>query len=230
MNCLLIDDNPKTAKVLAEMLQSIPHVSAVHHSVQPYMIRSLMAAEPIDLVLIRTRLWNFKVFERLDYMPMVLFLSGGKDKLTTQPGTTVPYQIREPYGLSELRQLLKGMQKERIIETPSYFFVRSDGRFHRLFFEDIEMLERMEMSYVKIWTRYTTMLVGGTLNQLLEQLPQGRFIRVSDTLILPLQQAIAIEDDSYTFRGRVIPLTYRFAASARKEMEQQSNWSSWPSD
>lgn len=230
MHCLIIDDNPRTGERLKELLQTVPGIAAVERAVQPYLIRSLMAVQPIDVVLIRTRLWDHRVFERLEYMPVIIFLSGGKDKLTSQPGATVPYQLREPYTTGDAYQLFKRLTHDRIIESPSYFFVRTEGRFHRVFFEHIELVERLQMSYVKIWTRYTFFLVSGTLTRLLTQLPQGRFIRVSDTLILPLQQARTIDGDTYVFRGRSIPLTFRFAASARKEMEQQSNWVNWPSN
>lgn len=229
MHCLIIDDNPKTAESIKDMLQLVPSVTKVHKAVQPYHVRSLMEKEPIEVVLIRTRLWDYQVFERLTIMPVIVFLSGGKDKLTTQAGTTVPYQLREPYVQSEVTQLFRKLKGERIIESPAYFFVRHERKFHRVFFENIELIERLEMSYLKIWTRFTSFMISSTLNELLRQLPEHKFIRVSDTLILPVSQVNKIEGDSYVFRGRSIPLTFRFAAGARKEMEQQSNWASWPS-
>ncbi len=230
MNCLIIDDNPKTSVVLSDQLRGLQIVARVHIAVQPYLIRSLMAVETIDVVLIRVRLWNYAVFERLEYMPLIIFLCGGKDKLTDKSGTSVPYRLREPYYPADIQLLFRRIASERLIESPSYFFVRSEGRFHRVFFEHLEMIERMQMGYVKIWTRFTFFLVSTTLNQLLRQVPEGRFIRVSDTLILPLSEARTIEGDSYTYRGREILLTFRFAAAARKEMQQAANWSSWPSN
>lgn len=50
---------------------------------------------------------------------------------------------------------------------------------------------------------------------------------MSDSLILPLAADREINGDRYTYRGRVIELTYRFAAGARKEIEQHTDWNAW---
>ncbi|MES2373442.1 MAG: LytTR family transcriptional regulator DNA-binding domain-containing protein [Bacteroidota bacterium] len=196
----------------------------MHRAVQPYLVRSLMACEPVEIIFIRVRLWDHRLFERLERMPILVFLCGGKDKLTDKLNTSVPYRLREPYTVTKIEQLVCKLSKERITESPSYFFVRFEGQFHKLCFLDIVMIERMQMNYVKIWAHHVSMLVPGTLTQWLSKLPQGQFIRVSDTLVLPLKAAMEISSDEYVFRGRNIQLTYRFASAARKEMELQTNW------
>lgn len=230
VHCLIVDDNTKTAAGLKELLAGTPGVEQVYKAVQPYLVRSLMAIEPVEVIFIRTRLWDFKVFEQLPTAPTIVFLTGGRDKITTQAGFTVPYCLREPYTKHDLHVLVKHISSEHIIEPVQYFFVRQEGKFHRIFFDRIEMIERMRLHYVRLWTKDFSLLINGTLSQLLRQLPEDQFVRASDTLVLPRLEMGKIEGDSYMFRGRAIPLTFRFAAMLRKEMEQQSNWSDWPSD
>lgn len=225
MHCLLIDDNLKTSARLAGLLAKAAGITAVHTAVQPYLVRSLMACEPIDVIFSRVRLWDHRVFGKLDTMPPIVFLCGGRDKLSEQPGTAVPYKLREPYRPFELSQLITRLRAERFTERAAYCFVRYEGRHHRVFFNDIEMIERLRMSYVKLVTRYTTMILNGSLAGWLRLLPENEFVRVSDTLVLPVREESRIHDDEYEHRGRRIRLTYRFRANDRKLAEKHTDWS-----
>lgn len=219
MHCLIIDDNPKTASALSRLLETFPAVTLVNRSVDIHMIPSLMAHEKIDVVFIRVRLWDFKQFEKLNEIPVIVFLSGGKDKLTLKPGTAVRYSLREPYTTLDLVQLFQKIENENHTEAPEYLFLRYDGRFHKTLFSDIEMIERKEGSYVHFYLTYGSWLIPGSIPGWLKQLPADRFIRVSDQLILPARKAKEITGDEYGYKGRKIQLTFRFAAGARNEFQ-----------
>lgn len=221
MHCLIIDDNTKTSTALAKKLEAVSGIESVSEAIQPYLVGSLLNENKLDVIFIRVRLWNPIAFEQHIRIPAVVFISGGKNKLTDKPGLTVPFQLREPIVLNELYNLLKQLSRDPETEPAGYFFVRTDGRFHRIFFSDIELIERLKMSYIKIYTRYTSLLISGSLPSIMEKLPEGRFIRVSDTLILPLEQVKQITDKTYTFRGREIGLTFRFARV------QEKKWNQW---
>jgi DNA-binding LytR/AlgR family response regulator len=223
MHCLIIDDNSKTSATLCGMLEAIKGIT-VHKAVQPYMIRSLMAAEEIyiEIVFIRIRLWDFRQFEKLEKVPVIVFLSGGKDKLTNHPDTTVRYTLREPYHPIMLSALLKAIAEEKFTEAPEYLFLRYKGRFHKTMFSDIEMIERMEKNYAKFFLVNDEQFLPGSLPGWLAKLPNDRFIRVSDNLIVPAEEAFKIGSDEYVYKGRKIKLTFRFANAARNEMEH------WP--
>ncbi|MEO8174861.1 MAG: hypothetical protein ABI581_17315 [Sediminibacterium sp.] len=193
----------------------------VHHAVQPYLVRSLLSAEKIDIVFIRVRLWNFREFEKLEEMPVVVFLSGGKDKLTNHSATSVGYILREPYHPVLLTGLIKDIEKEHFTEAPEYLFLRYNGRFHKTMFSDVEMIERMEKNYCRFFLSYADPFLPGTLPGWIAKLPEDKFRRVSDTMILPVAEANTITKDEYVHRSRVIQLTYRFA-NATKEIER------WP--
>lgn len=219
MHCLIIDDNPKTSATLSTMLEALPCITQVHKAVQPYLVRSLMATENIEIIFIRIRLWDFRQFVKLDTMPVVIFLSGGKDKLTSQEGTNVRYTLREPYHPVMLSGILKQIETERFIEAPEYLFLRYNGRFHRTKFSDIELIERLEKNYTRFFLSYGPQFLPGTLPLWLSKLPEDRFIRVSDNLIVPVEEVSKITGEEYIHKGRPIMLTFRFANAARNEME-----------
>jgi len=222
MHCLIIDDNPKTLSFLTTMLEACAGIAQVHKAVQPYLIRSLLAAEDIQVIFIRVRLWDFRQVEKLEKMPVVVFLSGGKDKLTILEGTSTRYTLREPYHPLVLSILLNNIDTDRFIEAPDYFFLRYNGRFHKTMFRDIEMIERLEKNYTRFFFSYGTQYIPGTLPGWLSKLPSDRFTRVSDNLIIPTEESFKITGDEYEYKGRKMPLTFRFANVARNERDH------WP--
>jgi DNA-binding LytR/AlgR family response regulator len=217
MNCLLIDDNPKTAAGLTGLLEACKYVKQVYHGVNAFMVGTLMAAEEIDVVLIRVRLWDYKQFTKLEKIPIIVFLSGGRDKLTLKLGTSVKYGLREPFFPMDLSELFLKIKTKAGSESPNFLFLRYDGRFHKTLFSDIEMIERKEGSYVQFHLKYGSWLLPGTIPSWLTKLPVDHFIRVSDQLILPLREAVTILGNQYKFKGRTIQLSFRFAAGARNE-------------
>ncbi len=229
MQCLIIDDNPKTSTALTSLLEAFPVVAKVHRSVLPSLMPSLMATENIEIVFIRVRLWDFRQFEKLGEMPVVVFLSGGKDKLTLKPGTAVRYSLREPYTALDLVQLFQKIENEHYTKRPDYLFLRYDGRFHKTLFSDIEMIERKEGNYVQFYLNYGSWLLPGTLPGWITKLPHEKFVRVSDTLIVPASELPKITGDQYEYKGRKIQLTFCFAAAAKKingELARKLNYES----
>ncbi|MES2331325.1 MAG: hypothetical protein V4539_17105 [Bacteroidota bacterium] len=200
----------------------MPLIGQVYRAVQPYLVRSLMAAEKIDVIFIRVRLWDFRQFEAIGQNPAIVFLSGGKDKLTGKPGTSVQFSIREPYNEMDIRQALRDIKEANLFEGISFFFLRYSGRFHKTLFSDIEMIERMEKGYVQFHLKYAKPLIPGSIPGWMHKLPEDKFIRAADTLILPVEIAKKIKTDEYEFKDRKIKLTFRFASMARNEMEH------WP--
>ncbi len=222
MQCLIIDDNPKTCVRLIRLLEPMAAFEKVHHAVHPYLVRSLMCTAQIDIVFIRVRLWSFRQFEGLRQMPVIVFLSGGKTKLTHNALTCVPYLLREPYHPAVMSSLMVNIVADMFREPPEYLFLRYDGRYHKTMFSDIEMIERLEKNYCRFCLRYGASFIPGSLPGWLAKLPATRFIRVSDTLVLPTEIAGWVTGSIYEYKGRSIPLTFRFTELARNEMEHHT--------
>lgn len=227
MECLIIDDNKVTAEHLSELLARREGNFTIHQSVHPYQLKSILSKNTIEIVFVRVRLWNHTLFASSKNMPVIVFICDVKDKITDQAITTVPYRLREGFKMHELEALLKKIAVTNINERPGYFFVRFAGRYHRLFFDELEMIERLQMGYLKFYTANTEMLISGAITQWMTQLPEGAFVRVSDTLILPTSEAKKVHGKEYVFRNRKIELTFRFAKSARKELEEAEEWNRW---
>ncbi len=223
MNCLLIDDNTNTREEFSSLLKAANTFADVHYAVQPYMVRSLMAWAEIDIVFIRVRLWNYLVFEKIieEKMPVIVFLSGGKEKITEKSSYTVTYSLGEPYSAESLRRTMTQIVFKPINDRPHYFFIRYEGEYHKINFSEIELVESMKGNYVKLHTSQEAFLIPGWIAGMMDKLPADRFVRISDGLIVPVSEVPMVKEDEYVYKGKIFKLTFRFSATARREMY---NW------
>lgn len=199
------------------LLRANHTVSQVFHATEPYLIRALMTKTKINAVFIRVRLWEFINFGELQEKPVFIFLSGGKDKLTQNPATAVQFSLREPFNAMDICKLNNTIKSSALEECLDFFFLRYNGRYHKTMFSDIELIERKEKNYLKFYLGYANPLIPGSLVQWLQKIPEGRFIRVSDNLIIPVSKLYMVNGDEYKFKERVIPLSFRFLGVARNE-------------
>ncbi|MES2329934.1 MAG: hypothetical protein V4539_10050 [Bacteroidota bacterium] len=221
MNCLIIDDNSKTLEALSALLKASGSFANVHNAVQPYMVRSLMSWEQIDVIFIRVRLWHCNVFEKIaeDKMPVVVFLSGGKERITEKESNTVEYSLREPYDSEGIKKLMSQIVFKPVNERPDFFFVHFEGRHHKIHFKDFELVELVKGKSIKLHTVVGSFILPGPISVMMDRLPEDLFIRISDGLIIPASEFPKVSGNEYEWKGKLFKLTRRFAAAERREME-----------
>jgi hypothetical protein len=80
------------------------------------------------------------------------------------------------------------------------------------------MIEKREKNYMQFHLSYENPLIAGSPGYWLQKLPKDQFVRISDTLIVPVSELPKIRGNEYIYRGRKIPLSFRFAAGSGDEM------------
>jgi two-component system LytT family response regulator len=220
MRCLVVDDNTKTSRSLVKLLQGSGMVKSVEEAVHPYMIKGMIDKGEVDLLFIRVRLWDYRMFEDCARVPHMVFLCGGRNKLTTKLETSVRFSLREPIRGWDVQRLIKTVATYPESEPTDFLFVRYSNRHHKIGFDNIEMVERLKGNFVMIWSKTGDWMVPGTLREYQRQLPPDRFIRIADGVLLPATEVSTITDATYTHRGRQLKLTFRFTARARKELSE----------
>ncbi len=219
MYCLIIDESLVQLQHLKELLEQRKEFDMVHTAIHPYEAKYVLASVPIDVVFVRFKLWDYSYFKNFDSLPVIVFTATGRESFRESEKEMLGFTMKEPYSSKQLSQLFLNMIGARPLPTADFFFVKFERRYRKIEFDKIEIIER-KTGYVLICTTGANFLVAGTLQQMLERLPNDRFIRVADTLILPAREAPKVTGDTYCFRGREIALTFRFAKAARLEMEQ----------
>jgi hypothetical protein len=87
-----------------------------------------------------------------------------------------------------------------------------------VYFSEIELVEGKVGSYVQFFLKRRKPVVTGITGILgARKLPaDDKFVRIADGLIVPATEIIKVKSNKYTFKGRQIRLSFRFAATGKK--------------
>jgi len=220
MFCLIIDETLEQLQPLKELLEQRKEVDVVHTAIHPYEAKYVLTSVPIDIVFIRFKLWDPIYFKDFKTLPTIVFTANGREGYRESEKEELGFAMKEPYTAKQLSQVFMKMIGAQPMVSADFFFVKFEKRYRKIDFEKIELIER-KVGYVLICTTGANFLVAGSINQVLNRLPKGRFKRVADAIILPAKEASRLTGNTYCFRGREIPLTFRFAKAGRlEEMEE----------
>jgi two-component system response regulator LytT len=89
------------------------------------------------------------------------------------------------------------------------FFVRADGKFHRLELEEIEYIEAKK-NYVRIVTDKTSYFTHITLRQIEEQLPHNLFCKIHRSFIIALNKIVYFDHELVQLRKEKIHVSGAF--------------------
>lgn len=120
----------------------------MYKAVQPYMIKSLLRREQIGIVFIRAELWDFRMFEGINNLPIIVFLCDEKSSITSSHAFSFPFTLYKPYQLDDIFQLIANLDTPFIEGGTDFLLVRSKGIYQRLVLSKIEVVERIKLHTV----------------------------------------------------------------------------------
>jgi DNA-binding LytR/AlgR family response regulator len=203
MRCMIIEDEPMARKGLEEYISEVNFLALVAQCEHPLLAMPLLQQFSPDLLLLdiqMPKLSGIDFLKTLSNPPMVIFT------------TAYPEYAVESYTLDVIDYLLKPISFDRFLKAvnkandffilkhstkshtlkPGYFFVKADGKFEKILFEDLLFAEALQ-NYVALYTKQRKILTYITLGGLEKQLPSEQFIKVHKSYIVSVRHIKSVE-------------------------------------
>jgi two-component system, LytTR family, response regulator len=217
LNCVIVDDEPLAIEGLSRQLKSLGFLqvaAAFHDAIEA---SAYLESNRVDLLFLDVnmpQLNGLGMLNSLSSKPMVIFT------------TAHPDHALEAFRLDAIDYLLKPFSFERLVKAinkavlmfkakstavnDKHTFIRSDGMFHRLNFNDIIYVEGMK-DYVKIHLAGEVLAVAMNLSNIMEKLPPDIFIRVHKSYIVNKKKISKFNSFELLLDNITIPMgnTYR---------------------
>lgn len=94
----------------------------------------------------------------------------------------------------------------------TYFFIRTDGRFIKVYFKDILFIEGCK-NYVRIYTEEKFFMVLVTMKKMEQALPFNLFCRVHKSYIVAKEKIMGFDSDTIYLKNRELPLGQQYKQS-----------------
>lgn len=190
LNCVIVDDEPLATEGLKRQLKLFDflNLSAMFHS--PIEASNFLELNQVDLLFLDVNMPHMSgisMLRSLSRKPLVIFTTAHPDHaLDAFKVDAVDYLLKP----ISFENLVKAINKALLMlkvkvqaHTKEYLFIKSEGKFHRLYLSEIKFVEGMK-DYVRIQTDSKSFAVAMNLSSITEKLPADNFLRVHKSYIV----------------------------------------------
>jgi DNA-binding LytR/AlgR family response regulator len=216
LRCLVVDDEPMARQGMKEYIRETNFLHLQAEASNATEATQQLQLGDVDLILLDIQMPGMTGLEFLRAIknpPMVIIttafsefaLEGFELDVMDYLVKPIPYQ-RFLKAVTKARdfQSLKGDSSFK--PEINYIFVKSNGKFERVFFDDIILVEAMQ-NYVVLHVNNQKLVVYMTMAGMEAQLPKTIFMRVHKSFIVPIPKVQAIQNHELVIDKFKVPVS-----------------------
>jgi len=227
LNTVIIEDDPVSRKILHNLLDKIDGLTLRKSFSEAFEAYNYLKDNNVDLVFLDIELPDMNGIELLSGLkkkPEVIVVSGHTDyafdAFQLDVVDYIPKPINKGRFLRAIEKVMKRFDKIENQKTNSfhtatdktYTYLKKKGAYKKVAFDDILWVES-DGDYMNITTGEESFYVKATIKEIQDSLPEGKFIRIHRSYVVPIGKIDAYnkKDSTVTIGKETIPVsnTYR---------------------
>jgi DNA-binding LytR/AlgR family response regulator len=242
MNCIVIDENPASQKLMTEYINQHPHLKLKANCFSAFDGLEVLQNQSIDLVFIDTQLMpitGISFVRNLITKPLVIFTSNdSKYAIDAFDLDAADFLVKpilferffravqkayELFTFKKIRNERQNMDESNTEMQLEYILVKSDYNTLKINFEDIIFVEGLK-DYVKIYTfdNKKPIVTHNSLKKIQQALPQNRFIRIHKSFIISLKYISSINKAQVIIGENYIPIGESYKSNFLSRLEKRT--------
>lgn len=225
LNCLIVDDEPLSQDVISDYVSTCPELILKGICKDALEAGEKLKKDNIDLLFLdinMPRLSGISFVKSLKDAPMFVFISAYSEyAIEGFDVEAVDFLLKpvsfERFRVAVNRVLERFMMKNVINPTTGHVMVRADKKSYKLDFADLLYLEA-QGDYVKFVTAERSLVVHGTLKEMMQQLPENQFERIHKSYIISLSKIDYLEGNQVKVGNHKIPVSLNFRDQLLKKL------------
>lgn len=218
INCIIIDDEPLARKGLANYIMQLPNLELTGTYAGAVEAMEAIRNSPVELVFLDIQMPGLSGLEMLRSVPQMP---------VTIITSAFPNHALEGFELNVMDYLVKPIPFERFVKavnkatdfielkrkpghesnhTEDYFFIKCEGRYEKILFDDLLFAEGLQ-NYVMLHTHTKRFMSYLTLKAVEEYLPADRFLKVQKSYIVSLSKIESIDGDEIIIAKKRIAIS-----------------------
>ncbi|MBL7863612.1 MAG: response regulator transcription factor [Cyclobacteriaceae bacterium] len=228
LTCVIVDDEPVARKGMADYVREVPFLELIGECSSAAECASILNGNRVDLLLLDIQMpgmTGIDFLKSLPNPPMAIFTTAfGEYALEGFALDVMDFLVKPvPFerflkAVTKARDfyLMKSASDARV-PTPDYLFVKSNGKYERVSFSEIQLVEGMQ-NYVLIHLPASRLIVYMTMTGMEDQLPKNLFMRVHKSYIVGLSHVKAIENHEILLTNHRVPVSRHLREEVMKRI------------
>jgi DNA-binding LytR/AlgR family response regulator len=223
-SCVIVDDEPLSRDFLKKYCEKSDLLDVKGTFPNAEEALNFLKSNEIELVFLDVEMPGangFELMDQLPYMPKIILTTSKTEYAYMAFQYNVSDYLKKPIqynrfleAVNKVNENLKGTTVEA---TKEDIFIKADGKFVRLVYDDILFIESMG-DYVKYITPAKTYLTHSTLKAVEEKMDKNSFMKVHRSYIVNLRKIKDIQDYSLVIENKVIPISKSLKAEVLERL------------
>ena len=217
LNCIIVDDEPLARKGLSEYVREIDFLSLVGECANAREAKEMLSKSAVDLLLLDIQMPHTSGLEflrTLERPPMVIITTAFSEYALEGYELDVMDYLVKPIPFERFQKAVNKALDFQTLKlkahqgdtSSDFLFVKSNGKFERVVFEDILYVEAMQ-NYVVLYLTAGKLIVYATLSGIESQLPADRFLKVHRSYLVSISKIKSVEGNEILLGNSHIPIS-----------------------
>jgi two-component system, LytTR family, response regulator len=218
INCIIIEDEPLALKRTKEYVERISYLNLLQTFDNGFEALGFLKTQTVDLLFLDIKmdeLTGIQLLESLEKKPLVIVTTAYDEYALKGFELNVTDYLLKPFSVERFIQAVEKVffQMNRpVLENREFFFVKSDYKIEKIFFQEILFIEGMR-DFRCIQMAAKRILTSQTFSDLEMDLPASRFCRVHKSYLVALDKIERIEKNRIKINEIHIPIGELFKES-----------------
>ena len=229
MKCIIVDDEPLALDIMQDYTGKVPFLDFKGRYESSLEALDYLQTNSIDLLFLDIQmeeLSGIQLIKTLTFKPQVILTTAYASFALQGYELDVTDYLLKPISFERFlvgankaycrfqsfNAPRESQESEMVIANPmnDYFFVKTEYRLQKINFTDILFIEG-QGDYLKIYTPKENIMTLQNFKRMEEILPQGKFMRIHRSYLIPLDKIESVVRNQVTIAGHTIPIgdTYK---------------------
>jgi two-component system LytT family response regulator len=212
IDCIIVEDEPLALKRTTEYVGKIPYLNLLGSFDNGFEAIGFLKKQHVDLIFLDIKmdeLTGIQLLESLERKPYVIVTTAYTEYALKGFELNVSDYLLKPFSIERFIQAVEKVSSQlekRYNDNRDFFFVKTEYRIEKIFFQDIFFIEGMR-DYRSIQTNTKKILTLQTFTELDNELPKSMFCRVHKSYIIALSKVELIERNRIKIKDNMIPIS-----------------------
>jgi|SRR6218665_551036 len=214
---IAIDDEPLALQIISHFCEQIDFVTLEKTFTKQNEALKHLNKYPVDLIFLDIQMPNkngIDFYKLLENDVMVIFTTAHSEFAVEGFNVNATDYLLKPFSFERFEVAVQKARNEfqfrNNTAVQTHLMIRADYKLHRIEFEDILLLEGLD-DYIQIHLKNKTKIVARiSMKNILEKLPDTKFIRVHRSYIIPINKVKTIQNKVIQIDEFSIPIGETF--------------------
>jgi DNA-binding LytR/AlgR family response regulator len=219
-NCVVIDDDSASIKVLSHYIERTKDLNLMAHFSDAidglnFLVENKGKVDLLFLDIEMPEMNGFEILKHSQYNGALIIISANNENAIAAFDTNACFYLPKPFGYP---QFLKGIEKRKEVElkidpnsySKDFIFVKDDRLYKKILFSDISYCEG-KGDYISLKCKDKTYTIKSTISNFIEKLSVNpEFIQVHRSYVINLYYLTDFDSDTAIVDGKIIPIGAKY--------------------